>query len=68
MKKKNEKTSKAVASAAGALLKNIDAEIAALRQLQGQLIIAIDGAVTTLHQAKSVVASALTQAADKKRI
>lgn len=63
---KNEKTSKRVASkAALELLASIDRQIAGIHFEMGRLQTVCDRVVATLEAAKSVVASALTQAADR---
>ena len=58
-----EKTSKSVASKAAHLLNDIDVTIADLKRSQ----ICISDAIVMLTKAKSIAASALTQAPDKKK-
>lgn len=80
MKKRNEKTSKAVASKAGRVLKDIDQQLinncAVMIQLGDmfqEILELCEDSIETLkdnnrmlEQAKSIAASALTQAPDKK--
>ena len=60
-KRKSEKTGKSVASKAGLLMKEIDHQLGVL----GLIRVYLDGVSETLKLAKSVAASALTQAPDK---
>ena len=65
--KRNERTGKDAAAKAARLMRVLGNEIDNLHRLGMNMAVAIESAIDALEMAKSVAASALTQAPDKKK-